>query len=258
MVCTINISIHGNADYCWIGRTDKQISQYGQLYVIGKDNQIQLQEPTIANTASETFKITLYTYDKDDQIFKNNGTFLFTVRIPDATTKDIGYTLETKSVCLLPPIQKNDRWDMGIETDVFPISVNVCLPFFVENAYIKYKEISKQIQHNSESLEYTLSSSTDIPGCNNCEWFVRQSQNEYEWPFCMPGCTGIRQAGYGIPSVCMINSLIEHACVLCGFSYPMFKALDTKGKEYNNVLHALSCIAMGAAGYSNGYSVEVL
>lgn len=257
MACTIEIDVKGNVDYCWIGRTDKHIAKTSQLYVVGKDNTIQISEPTLVNTANETFKITLYTYDKDKGFFKNNGTFLFRVCVPDKTKSNIGYTLETKSVCLLPPVQKNDRWDNGIETDVFPVSITVCLPYFVQDVYQEYKSLSKQIQKSSESLERTLYSTTAIPNCNNCEWFVRQSQNEYEWPFCMPGCTGIRQAGYGIPSLCMVNALVDHACFLCGFSYKMFTTLDPASTQYNNVLHAISCIAMGAAGYSNGYSTEV-
>lgn len=257
MACQIQIRVDGDVEYCWIGRTNKTIAPHGQLYVIGNDNTITLTEPRVLKTSKETFKVTLYSYSTDKKIFQNKGTFLFRVGVPDGSHKDIGYTLDTKSVSLLPPSQKNERWDHGIETPFFKVNITVCLPFFVEDVYDEYKKLSEDIQRLSSRIEESLYSTTQIKGCDNCEWFVRQSQNEYEWPFCMPGCTGIRQAGYGIPTLCMINALVEHACLLCGFSYDVFKTMSPHSKEYTNILLALSCIAMGASGYSNGYSTEV-
>jgi len=261
MARSIQIVIDGDVDYCWVGRTHTSVSSPTHLYAIGANNTLTLPEPDITPTSTETFKLTLYTYAPTTNIYQNKGTVLFRVGVPDKNTlaynhkQRVGYTLDTQSVYLSPPIRHNERWDRGVETPVFTIHISVSLPFFVTDVFDEYKTLSTKIQHLSSALERSLSSTSSIEGCDNCEWFVRQSQMEYEWPFCMPGCTGIRQAGYGIPTMQMIDALVQHACALCGFSYDRFVACENP-KQKENVLQALACVAMGAAGFSNGYSTE--
>lgn len=244
----IRVESRESFDYCWIGRTQNK----SQLCV-ARENVVILTEP---KQAEETIKVTFYAYNKATKIYDNKGTIIFRVAIPDGKQKEIGYTLAVQSVCLAPPADGTARWDQGTPQPMLSVEVSVSLPYFVWDVAAEYAAISHQIRTASSKIETALTSANNMPGCDHCEWFVRQSQMEYEWPFCMPGCTGIRQAGYGVPTVAMVDALIKHACVLCGFSAEKFaECRDNDIRQ--RVIEGLACVAMGAAGYSNGYSNEV-
>lgn len=76
---------------------------------------------------------------------------------------------------------------------------------------------------------------------------------EYEWPFPMPGATGIRQAGYGTPEDATIEALVRHAQALCGFNEALYSS-DTHSK---NSIEALAVLTATGYGFANGYMQEV-
>lgn len=120
----------------------------------------------------------------------------------------------------------------------------------------EYESKSKRVISLASKIEQTLDSSTSIPNCNNCVGFIRTSQMEYEYPFAMPGATGIRQAACGNYSPDVINGLVEHGMVLCGFDEQMFKKASRKIRR--RVIEGLFSVSMGAAGYACGYEHEIV
>lgn len=243
-----DLILHSPIDYAWVTSRSQT-----SLLLPDHNGVLKIPEPS-TKSPSTIYKITLYAFQNN--IFKNMGTLLIRIFIPSASfTRKSIYNYKTHSVYFKKPDQDGLSWKFGTKTNVVSVTMHTRLPFVAESVLSRYEKLALKMCTDSERI--SLRSSTQLKGCDHCDWFVRTYQMEYEWPFAMPGACGIRQAQYGTPTPQTLSALVLQAALLCGFNEHEFTASNNQ-RHKTNAIEALAVLTATGYGYANGYKTEVM
>jgi len=261
----ITITVENNIQYCWASVYDKKLNTHKTYFISKFINNTTQKSAVIEYDLTSTHiicKITAYVASKksdDTPYFSNHGTILFEIRPNSENDLPCSRDLRIDFQRMTPSKNKNGEYDSSVAWEFCQTEKTSTI--YIQNATLgcvfnicaSYAKEAQSIFTDTRGLCQRLQDAK-INGCiENLTGFIRNSEYDFDMPFCMPGAVGIRFMRDGKYGLRTWIQMVYLSCSLCGFKQYQFDGSTPTQKQ--STLCALSIIAMGST-WSSGYEYE--
>ena len=259
------VTVENIIEYFWVSVHDKSHDTHNTYFISDfkeYKNKKRAEIPYDLTSSHVICKITAYvTAKKPDNTsyFSNHGTVLFEIRLNSETDlpcyreRYIDFQRMVPNKTKTGEVDSSVAWEFCQSEKTSAVLIQNSTLGCVFNICDSYTKEAKTIFTSTRGLCQQLKDAK-IKNCsNNLIGFIRNSEYDFDMPFCMPGAVGIQFMRDGIYGLRTWIQMVYLSCSLCGFKQSLFDVSSPIQKQ--STLCALSIIAMGST-WSSGYEYE--